>query len=100
MHAQHGQENRRKSLIAKGVLFQACIAALVSVLLCLEKWPIPALAASIFAFGLATVWIDTSYQDASLSGGKPPRWLAKLERLRQYLANEGDDSRASAPTQR
>jgi hypothetical protein len=77
--------------MATNILLHSCLAAAVAVLCSLAGWPIVGLAFATLAFGLTTVWVNTAYLRSSRPGGAPPRWLSKLERLRQYLANEGDE---------
>ena len=81
-------------------LLPSCLAVIVALFFLLERWRIPAFVAATLAFGLATVWVNAAFLRSSRSGGSPPRWLAKLERLRQYLANEGDEPRTTATARR
>ena len=97
-HAKDARGGKAKSPMAAHILIQSALAAVASAV-CLEaKWPIPGLASAILSFGLGTVWVNTAFSQSSRFGGAP-RWLASLEKLRQYLANEGDEPRTPAPAQ-
>lgn len=86
--------------MAINILIHSSIAATVAIICLLENWLIPGFAFAILAFGLVTVWVNTAYLRSSGVGSTPPRWLAKLERLRQHLANEGEEPRTTTPAQR
>jgi len=97
--------------MAAKILIHSGLATLAAVILIF--WVGRSIIGLVFvipAFGLATVWVYTAHSRATRTGVTPPRWLAALERIRQYLANEEDEShkggtsdygpRATAPAPR
>jgi fatty acid desaturase len=89
--ARVGRGDGKESPKATTILIQSGLAVVVATLCLAVGWPIFGLTFAILAFGMATVWVRTVYERSLHSGVAPPRWLAKLERLRQYLANEDDE---------
>lgn len=69
-------------------LIIAGVSTLLAVACAATGWPIPAIVLAIIAFGLATAWVYESHACYTRAGKSPPAWLARLERLRTYLADE------------
>jgi hypothetical protein len=63
-----------------------CLVSFVGMIA--ARHAIPAAAFGLGALGFITAWIYGSYAEFRRAGATPPRWLAVLERLREYLASE------------
>jgi hypothetical protein len=72
------------------IVFHATLALVAGVFALACSFLVPGILLIILAYALSTVWISMAHEQALMSGRMLPRWLDRLERLRQYLASESD----------
>jgi membrane protein implicated in regulation of membrane protease activity len=89
-----------KYLISTKILIRLCLFVSISIICLSVGWPVAGITFAILAFGSATVWVNIAHLHSSRPEGVPSRWLSKLERMRQYLADEDDELYAAASARR
>jgi hypothetical protein len=72
------------------ILLHAMLALVAGVFALTCNFLVPGVLLIILAYALSMVWITMVHEQALISGLTPPRWLHRLEYLRQYLASESD----------
>lgn len=70
------------------ILLIAVISTLLAVVCAMVGWAIPTVVFAFLAFGMATAWVAEAHASYVRRGKCPPAWLARLERLRTYLAGD------------
>jgi hypothetical protein len=72
------------------IMFHATLALVAGMFALACSFLVPGILLIVLAYALSTVWISVAHEQWLRSCLIPPRWLDRLENLRQYLASESD----------
>jgi hypothetical protein len=72
------------------IMFHATLALVAGVFALACRFLVPGVLLIVLAYALTTVWVTIAHEEWLRSGQTAPRWLDRLEYLRQYLASESN----------